>query len=87
MEPLKPGTVQDILGLAAPAPAASVQDDIDEYERLLSERFTRDPDLPMSPQEADDVARREDRIAQLSQKLFRRPATNPGSKGQSGTNP
>jgi hypothetical protein len=44
--------------------------DIEEYERLLSERFTIDPDLPRAPQaEAADQAR-EDRLAELYQKLF-----------------
>jgi hypothetical protein len=85
MEPLKPETVQGIIDLAQPAAAPAIQDDIEEYERLLSERFTRDPDLPMSPQEAEDVDGAEDRIAQLHQKLFRGPATNP--PGRRATSP
>lgn len=85
MEPLKPDTVKGIL--ARPAAAPVLQEDIEEYERLLSERFTRDPDLPMSPRDADDVAQREDRIAQLYQKLFQHPAAAPGSVGRMGTNP
>lgn len=76
MEPLKPETVENILDMARPAPAPAIRDDIEEYERLLSERFTRDPDVPMSPQQADEVDRAEQRITQLAQKLFRGLATN-----------
>ena len=79
MEPLKPATVKDVMDRAAPADVPSVQDDIAEYERLLAERFTRDPDLPMSPQDADDAAQREDRIAQLYKKLFQAQSATPAA--------
>lgn len=85
MEPLKPETVRQILDLARPAAAPGVQDDLEEYERLLAERFTRDPDLPLSPREADAVDQAEDRIAQLHQKLFRGPGTHP--TGRKATSP
>lgn len=42
MEPLKPVTKENILALRPEADPA----DIEEYERLLAERFTVDPDLP-----------------------------------------
>jgi hypothetical protein len=76
MEPLKPETVQDVFKLAGPAAAPGLQDDLEEYERLLSERFTRDPDLPMSPQQAHDVDLAEDRIETLHKKIFRNSLSN-----------
>ena len=45
MEPLKPETKARIL---QEQPEATPED-IEEYERLLAERFTEDPDLPQSP--------------------------------------
>lgn len=62
MEPLKPETRARILDenpQAAP-------EEIDEYERLLAERFATDPDLPPSP----EAERRESRLAELYRKLF-----------------
>jgi len=53
-------------------PQASPED-IDEYERLLSQRFTVDPDLPMDP---DESALRDDdeaRLEELYNKLFATP--------------
>ena len=44
--------------------------DIEEYERLLAERFTQDPDLAQSPAGAQAVAKREKRLEQLYKKLF-----------------
>jgi len=66
MEPLKPETKRQILRdrpEAAPA-------DIEEYERLLAERFTEDPDLPRSPAAAQAIAKREKRLEELYNKLF-----------------
>ncbi len=80
MEPLTPETVQAVFKLAEPAAAPGLEDDIEEYERLLSERFTRDPDLPMSPQQAHDFDQAEDRIEKLHQKIFRNPPSNLSGK-------
>jgi hypothetical protein len=66
MEPLKPETKAQIL---RERPQASPQD-IDEYEHLLAERFTEDPDLPKSPAVAQAAARRQKRLEQLYEKLF-----------------
>jgi hypothetical protein len=66
MEPLKPETKTRIL---QERPQASPED-IEEYERLLAERFTEDPDLPMSPAAAQAVAKREKRLELLYKKLF-----------------
>jgi hypothetical protein len=66
MEPLKPETKRQIpqnMPQASPA-------DIEEYERLLAERFTVDPDLPQSPAVVAAVAQREQRLKQLHGKLF-----------------
>jgi hypothetical protein len=66
MEPLKPETKRRIL---QDRPQASPAD-IEEYERLLAERFTEDPDLPKSPTTARAAANRERRLEELYQKLF-----------------
>lgn len=66
MEPLRPAERDDLLRnrpLAAPA-------DIDEYERLLSERFTRPPHLAGSPEKSRGDAAREVRLKELHKKLF-----------------
>ena len=69
MEPLTPKVRKEILDNR---PQASPED-IDEYERLLSQRFTVDPDLPMDPNESalrdDDEAR----LEELYNKLFANP--------------
>jgi hypothetical protein len=66
MEPLKPETKTQILHDRPQACAG----DIEEYERLLAERFTEDPDLPKSPTVAQAAAKREKRLEQLYKKLF-----------------
>jgi hypothetical protein len=66
MEPLKPETKTRILN---ESPQESPED-IDEYERLLAERFTEDPDLPKSPAITQAAIKREKRLKQLSMKLF-----------------
>jgi hypothetical protein len=75
MEPLKPETKQQIL---SDRPQAS-PDDIEEYERLLSERFASDPDerFASDPDALtpptfgfDDATGREARIRELHEKLF-----------------
>ncbi|MBI1916343.1 MAG: hypothetical protein HYS12_16665 [Planctomycetes bacterium] len=66
MEPLKPETRREILQNRPQATPA----DIEEYERLLAERFARDPDLPRSPALAQAEAAREKRLEELHKKLF-----------------
>jgi len=77
MEPLKPEVTQDVLDRARPAAAPDTQDEIEEYERLLSERFTRDPDLPMSPEDVEAADQAEHRIEELHLKLFCSVTPNP----------
>ena len=66
MEPLKPETKRQILQDRPQVCPA----DIEEYERLLAERFTQDPDLPRSPTTVQAAATREKRLAELFKKLF-----------------
>lgn len=61
MEPLKPEMRSRILD-ENPEVRPS---EIDEYERLLSRRFTIDPDLPTAAR--DEV---ESRLAELHRRLF-----------------
>lgn len=75
MEPLKPELKKSIL---ANNPQAEPKD-IEEYERLLSLRFTEDPDqeIPAAPVKGEaQTAReqREARIKELRQKLFKSAA-------------
>lgn len=64
MEPLKPAEKERIL---SERPQAAPED-IEEYERLLAERFLRDPSLP-EPAAAPE-RRRDDRLRELYDKLF-----------------
>ena len=77
MEPLKPDVKKQLL---LNAPQASPQD-VGEYERLLSERFTVDPSLPAArtttnpnfmaaPNALSPPQEREARLRVLHQKLF-----------------
>ncbi len=66
MEPLKPETKARILRERPQASPA----EIDEYERLLAERFTEDRDLPKAPAFAQAAAKRQQRLEQLYEKLF-----------------
>lgn len=69
MEPLKPVDKRRILDENPAAEAA----DIEEYERLLSERFRVDPDLPAASGAktlSADSQRREARLKELYEKLF-----------------
>jgi hypothetical protein len=66
MGPLKPETKARIL---RERPQASPKD-IEEYERLLAERLTEDPDLPKSPAVAQAATKRQKRLEQLYEKLF-----------------
>ena len=69
MEPLTPEVRKWILD---EHPQASPED-IDEYERLLSQRFTVDPDLPMAPEESAQRNDDEQRLEELYNKLFATP--------------
>ena len=69
MEPIKPEVRKWIL---EEHPLASPED-IDEYERLLSQRFTVDPDLPMAPDDSSKHDDDEKRLAELYDKLFSTP--------------
>jgi len=60
MEPLKPESVRDLLANAQAAPG-----DVEEYERLLSERFTTDPDLPQDALESARIDTRHARLDEL----------------------
>jgi hypothetical protein len=77
MEPLKPEVKQKLL---QNAPQASPQD-VEEYERLLSERFMTDPSIPTARPTSTPVPlaappallpaqEREARLRVLHQKLF-----------------
>ena len=71
MEPLKPEEKRSLL---ANSPQAQ-PGDIAEYERLLADRFTVDPDVPQ-PQpepafvESQPSLRRESRLQELALKLY-----------------
>jgi hypothetical protein len=73
MEPLKPDTKRTILqdrpGVGKP--------DLEEYERLLAQRFSVDPDAPAS---ADASQARETRLAELHAKLFGREPAEAGAQ-------
>jgi hypothetical protein len=65
MEPLKPQTKAQILEERPQVSPA----EIEEYERLLTERFASDPDVVSRV--AEDIANaREMRLRQLYEKLF-----------------
>ena len=72
MQPMKPEEKEQLLqNNPAAAPA-----DIEEYERLLAERFATDPGLTLTPSTThsattvtDDEAR-ETRLAELYHKLY-----------------
>jgi hypothetical protein len=69
MEPLKPDEKQHILATRPEAEPA----DIEEYERLLAERFARDPSQPPHP----SLQARDARLRQLYIKLFGPPDEPP----------
>lgn len=66
MEPLKPEEKQRIL---AERPQAAPED-IEEYERLLAERFRRDPLVQPQPAFASRENERERRLRELHELLF-----------------
>ena len=66
MQPLKPSQKNDIL---ANAPQAQPEE-VEEYERLLAQRFMTDPDLGPAPQPAAAGRGFADRLTELYRKLF-----------------
>jgi hypothetical protein len=66
MEPLKPETKKFLLEALPQADP----EEVEEYERLLAERFTVDPDIAKAPDEKSAHQERESRLAELHQKLF-----------------
>jgi hypothetical protein len=70
MEPLTPAAKRQIL---ADNPQASTRD-LQEYERLLAQRFTVDPDLVAEP--SLETRGREERLEQLHRKLFGKSESN-----------
>ncbi|MCA1616034.1 MAG: hypothetical protein LC800_18425 [Acidobacteria bacterium] len=51
MEPLKPEEKERILNHSLAAP-----EELDDYERLLAERYMADPDLPLAPPEGEPAS-------------------------------
>jgi hypothetical protein len=72
MEPLKPEAVKELLNRPQIDPA-----DVDEYQRLLCERFMIDPDAQASPQQAATALAVERRLKVLHDKLFAERAPAP----------
>ena len=66
MEPMKPETRARILEENPQAEPA----DIEEYERLLAQRFAADPDLSPAPAATAEARKVESRLAELHRKLF-----------------
>lgn len=66
MEPLKP---EDKVRILRENPQADPRD-IEEYELLLSRRFTIDPDLAAAPGQRSAIDEIESRLAILHRKLF-----------------
>jgi hypothetical protein len=66
MEPMKP---EDKARVLAESPHAE-PGDLEEYERLLSQRFATDPDVPASPAARAVADTIEDRLAELHARLF-----------------
>jgi hypothetical protein len=78
MEPLKPQRVRQILEAS---PTATPQE-VAEYEKLLAERFTVDPDLPRSPESLELRQLKTDRLKELRRKLFPEPDNDAEQKNQ-----
>jgi hypothetical protein len=66
MEPLKPEVKKSVLENKPQADAA----DIEEYQRLLSLRFTVNPEAQGAPEARERSADIEKRLRELHQKLF-----------------
>ena len=72
MEPLKPEAKDSLLQNNPQADP----DEVEEYERLLSERFTVDPDMPKAPEGSAAEDERESRLREIFQKYYRQPQLN-----------
>jgi hypothetical protein len=81
MQPLKPETKLQILQTHPNATA----EDIAEYERLLSERFTVNPLQQKSPEQALVEDNRTRRLRELKQLLFSEPEQAARPQAQSGS--
>lgn len=66
MQPLKPEEKSRIIEENPQADPG----DLAEYERLLSQRFAMDPDVPAAPEALAGVEDAEARLAELHAKLF-----------------
>lgn len=66
MQPLKPEEKSRILNENPQAEPG----DLEEYERLLSQRFAMDPDVAPSPDSTSAATGIEARIAELHARLF-----------------
>ena len=66
MEPLKPTTQ---IGILQASPAAAPEE-VAEYQRLLAERFTIDPDLPRDATTVNLMEGKRARLKELHKKLF-----------------
>jgi len=73
MEPLRPQVKRAVLD----ANPQAQPEDIEDYERLLAERFARDPDVPSQPSDASLQDTREARLRQLHNKLFPAASRDP----------
>jgi hypothetical protein len=77
MEPLKPDVKKSVLENSPQAGAA----DLEEYERLLSLRFTVNPEAQGAPEARERRASIEKRIRELHQKLFPKSSRPPTQSG------
>jgi hypothetical protein len=64
MEPIKPKDRQQALGTGA------TDAELDEYNRLIAERFTTNPYVAKTAEDRRSEKEREQRIADLHHKLF-----------------
>jgi hypothetical protein len=63
VEPRKPEEVQEILRGAS-------QEELDEYDRLLSQRYESDPSVTETAEQRANAAAREQRLETLGRKIF-----------------
>lgn len=63
VEPRKPKETKEVLRNAS-------QEELDEYDRLLAERYERDPSLVQTTEQRAATARRERRLATLGRRIF-----------------
>lgn len=73
MRPLSPDEREAVALRHPEAAPGEVEGRLDEYERLLADRFAQDPDLPLAPEAAGLVGDREERLLELHRLLFDLP--------------